>query len=217
MINELERMGIRGPLLHLFKDYLNRDFRVKLWEKVSLRKPATGVPQGSILGPMLFLIYSNSIHNLIRGNDTKIFSYADDIAIVVAHESLETAHSTMQDNLNRILLWSHDMNLLINYKKTKLLHIHSPHFHLSELNLIAHNSLCIHTNLAYSLSCSCQETIETVTEFKYLGITLDHRFKFDLHIADLNNKLRTCSYMIYHLRNTLPPDALRVVYLSLVE
>ena len=56
-----------------------------------------------------------------------------------------------------------------------------------------------------------------VTQFKFLGVTVDSHFKFDLHINNLNSKLRTCSYMIFQLRNFLQPGPLRIVYCALVE
>ena len=217
LIEKLASFGINGKLQKWFENYLNRDYVVRLWNTCSGRRVATGVPQGSILGPTLFLIYTNSLNSIIADPNTQIFSYADDVAIVVSHESLDVAESIMQNNFNLITQWSHDMRLTINTSKTKVLHIHSPHYPSRPISIISHSQRCIHTNLKFSLPCTCTDKLEMVTQFKYLGVTVDSRFKFDIHINNLNSKLRTCSYMIFQLRNFLQPGPLRIVYCALVE
>ena len=123
----------------------------------------------------------------------------------------------MQKNYNTLLLWSHDSGLVVNTRKTKVLHIRSPQYPTRSLNIITHSSQCLHTNTSFYLPCECQEKIDTVSEFRYLGVWLDTRFKFDIHIQYLNNKLRTCSYLVFQLRSYLQPSTLKIIYCAFIE
>ena len=109
------------------------------------------------------------------------------------------------------------MKLVINKKKTKILHIHSPHFPLYPIQIITHSQSCLHANSPIHVPCQCKDILETVNEYKYLGVTIDSRFKFDRHIDLLNKKLRTCSYIIFQLKNFLNTATLRIVYCAFVE
>lgn len=218
LVQRLADIGVPQKLQDWFKNYVNRSVCVKLWGEVSGgRQVATGVPQGSILGPTLFLVYTNTLNYLLNVDNTSTFSYADDVAIVVTHESLSEAEKIMQSNLNKILVWSHDMGLVINSLKTKVIHIRSPQFPTRPINLVTHTQQCMHTNLPFDLPCTCSSLIETVSEFKYLGVTLDSRFKFDVHIDYLNKKLRSFSYIMFQLRTCLTFPTLRSMYCTFIE
>ena len=165
----------------------------------------------------MYLVYTNPLNNLISNPFTKTYSYSDDVALVVAHDSLEEAEKIMQANWNSIVTWSHDQGLAISETKTKIMHIHSPQFATRPIQLISHSQLCIHTNLSFDLPCQCSDLIETVTEAPYLGVKLDMRFKFDVHTDYLNSKLRSISYIMFQLRTCLSAQNLRAVYCALVE
>lgn len=196
---------------------MRRQFCLRLWGELSPTRAATGVPQGSVLGPLLYLIYTNNINTLINNKYSKTFSYADDIALVVSHPNLETCEQIMQKNFNKLVKWSHDMGLVVNSKKTKIMHIRSPQYLTRKINIITHCQHCLHTNLAFQLPCTCSETLETVSEFRYLGVWLDSRFKFDVHIQNLNNRLRSCSYLVFRLRNFVNSATLRTIYCTFIE
>ena len=68
IIESLQQIGIGGKVLDWFASYLKRKFCLKLWGKVGSARGATGVPQGSVLGPLLYLIYTNSINSIISSN-----------------------------------------------------------------------------------------------------------------------------------------------------
>ena len=123
----------------------------------------------------------------------------------------------MQKNYNTLLLWSHDSSLVVNTKKTKVLHIRSSQYPTRSLNIITHSSQCLHTNTSFYLPCECHEMIDTKSEFRYLGVWLDTRFKFDIHIQYLNNQLRTCSNLIFQLRSYRQTSTLKIIYCAFIE
>ena len=98
-----------------------------------------GVPQGSKLEPILFIIYANEMTRALKGNST--FAYADDTAIVVADKNVENAISVLQDQLNTAATWRHDNGLAT---KTKIMHIKPPHLSNSDILIKFHINDCIH-------------------------------------------------------------------------
>ena len=116
MIGKLQAMGMDQLTLSWFTSYLtNRQQCVKLEKETSRVLPiAYGVPQGSILGPILFSLYINEIANIV---DCSIVLYADDT--VVYHEDL----TVLQENLSKIVTWCNDNLLTINVKKSHWLKI----------------------------------------------------------------------------------------------
>ncbi|KAJ0183168.1 hypothetical protein K1T71_001144 [Dendrolimus kikuchii] len=106
LVNKLEAIGIRGIALKLFKDYLSdRTQKVTIGGYFSKEIPITyGVPQGSVLGPKLFLVYINNLCNL-ELDKSKIFSYADDTAIIFYAKTWEETKSTAELGLHKISNW----------------------------------------------------------------------------------------------------------------
>ncbi|CAB4026200.1 Hypothetical predicted protein, partial [Paramuricea clavata] len=117
LVHKLESLGIRGSLLSWFRSYLTgRKHRVVINGEQSEYLPVTsGVPQGSILGPLLFLIYINDMPNCISektslplfANDSKCFS------LILGQED----GIRLQDDLNNVLDWAHTWGMEFNYAK----------------------------------------------------------------------------------------------------
>lgn len=217
LLEILERYGIRGTCLQWIKHYLElRCYRVKVGDCLSDETPSgnNGVPQGSKLGPVLYLIYANDMLNILH--NSTVFAYADDTAIVVSKNNIIEASETMQNELNIVTRWCHDNGLIINATKTKLMHIKAPHLVNHEINLIFHNNQCLHNSKPHTVNM-CNVLIEKVKTFKYLGVYVDDNFKWLSHIQNLRKKLRKTAYSLFHLSNCSPFDVLKQAYFSLTE
>lgn len=215
IIKVLQSIGIRGKLLTLIINYLsNRKINVKILNVMSKSKfIRSGVPQGSILGPKLYIIYVIAMSKLFRR--ARRFIFADDTALIVSNENPQIAIQELQTDFDELLKWAHDVGLVINVKKTKCMYIRSPSLKIWNIpNLTAHNLECIHRKI--TINCQC-EKIEFVNEYTYLGLKVDNTFKWDKQVTKICNQLRALANNFYKLKFVLPHSTLKLVYFSLVE
>jgi hypothetical protein len=121
----LEYLGIRGVALELLKSYLTKRKQCTVLVKDNRKYYSTwmainsGVPQGSILGPLLFLIFINDISKQVPSN---LFLYADDTTALIKSNSLTDLFNTAKLTLNQLGTWFSSNGLLLNNEKTKLIH-----------------------------------------------------------------------------------------------
>ena len=142
LIYKLERHGIRGTPLAWFKDYLSN--RVQYTE-VDLHQSQTldlqcGVPQGSILGPLLFILYMNDIVK-----SSRILSYvlfADDTTLLYSHHNFNEMIATFNMELSKLTNWLRCNKLSLNLSKTKYIVFHNPNKKINE----DHCQILIHKN-----------------------------------------------------------------------
>ena len=215
----LEKNGIRGPLLRWFESYLsNRHITVQIGNTLSCPLlVSSGVPQGSILGPILYLIYVNELAENVLNCHT--FLYADDTAIISSHKDVNIAAENLQKAFTNILKLTHDKNLVINSEKTKIVHIRSPSIKLRsiDIDIICHSFNCLH-NMSLGAYClGCTSTIKYVPNHVYLGVTIDNNFSWKPQIDMICRKLRSCAFKMFTLKQILPRSLMRVVYFALVE
>ena len=215
IINNLKRIGLKGTELEWFKDYLkDRQATVRLNNSLCKTKLwAHGVPQGSKLGPILYIIATNYIPELLK--HLKIFMFADDIAIMVTNKDINQARETLKMTIIQIQKATHDLGLVINHLKTKIVHFraYGPVDRRTKYTFHTHN--CLHTNT--TLSCTCAIDIEVVEFHKYLGITLDSRLTWQDHINNVSKNMRQGNAAIKRLKYVLPFPTLKIVYHSLIE
>ena len=109
--------GIRGLALEWFKNYLsNRKQYVDYNSHVSeLKLISSGMPQGSILGPLGFIIYVNDIPNSVP--DLSLILYADDTSAFTSHKDIKTLNNIMNDGLNNLNRWFQSNKLCLNTKQ----------------------------------------------------------------------------------------------------
>ena len=117
LLEKLERIGIKGKLLNIIRDFLtNRKFRVSVEGKFSsLKDILSGIPQGSVLGPLLFLIFINDLPDYVKSS-VKLF--ADDVKII----GNATDRTMIDEDLRGLELWGSIWLLDFNYEKCKVLH-----------------------------------------------------------------------------------------------
>lgn len=104
LLDKLENFGIRGTPLNFFKNYLHNRKQLVYYNNQysNIRTIQKGVPQGSILGPILFLIYINDINS---SNKFKFILYADDTNLLLADKNINSLHLNLQEELDLVMKW----------------------------------------------------------------------------------------------------------------
>lgn len=183
---KLYKCGVRGVPLLWISSYLNgRLQKVLLTEGVhqyySQYRPVNiGVPQGSILGPLLFITFINDIVNSLK--DTSLTLYADDITAIATAGSVEALSRCSQEYVETIQKYSKDNALLLNTSKTELVFFSS-------------------RSLDHSLYVQCNNRSLVQTDStKFLGIYIDSQLTWKNHFDSILKKLATSQYVIWQLR-----------------
>lgn len=215
-MTKLELSGVRGIPLKLFSDYLtNRTQRVKIGEIVSTEEPVTyGVPQGSILGPSLFLIYINGLCNLSLDKG-KVFTFADDSALLFNGDSWNDVFELAQKGVNRVCSWLKVNALTLNATKTTYMVFAQRSTFLPPTSLEIKIHKCNWTTVT-NVDCTCAPLLRTDTT-KYLGVIIDRTLSFKNHISALVKRLRKLMYIFKTLRNVANRNVIKMVYLALCQ
>ena len=189
LLHKLNAIGIQGSLHAWFSSYLkNRTQAVVIkGQKSKYTKITAGVPQGSVLGPLLFLIYINDLTNTI---DSKIKLFADDTSMYLSLDDNNIRTLTLNTDLDKIQTWASIWKVTFNAQKTDTLNI-------CNQNIVLPNSLYFENTL-----------LKTSEHHKHLGILLQINCKWDQHINMLISKSRSqinclCSYKYRLSRKSL--------------
>ena len=205
-LDKLYHYGIRGTALCWFKDYLkNRQQYVEIDGTASDKlEITTGVPQGLILGPLLFL-YMNDIS--YTSQLFKFILYADDTTLFSSIEYYLPTYTSNVDLLlsNELIYvcdWSIINKLSLKISKTKYMVFHPYQKNISQL----------------VPSLTINDTgIEWVNTFNFLGITLDANVTWKPHISMFSNKISKYSGILNRLKHYLPLHVMRMLYCCLVN
>ena len=129
LINDLFELGISDSALVWFADYLsNRRHIVHIAENYSPPFPCMcGVPQGSVLGPLLFVLYVRSIQFIVSEFCVKVIQFADDILLYVCGTQKNALSNSLSAAVSAISTWLSNRNLILNARKTQVLFLSTPH------------------------------------------------------------------------------------------
>lgn len=214
LLNKLEKLGVRDKQLALFKDYLtDRYQRVKIDEYYSSDLPINyGVPQGSVLGPTLFLTYINSLCELKMVNG-RIVTFADDTALLFHAKTWTEVFNFAQIGFNRVLQWLTVNRLTLNVNKTKYIPFSIKKQSSSDLNSF---SIKAHYCNTTNNICSCPD-LNKSDSIKYLGVVIDEHLNFNQHIDLLTSRLRKLIFVFKNLRHLANYKVIKIVYSSLCQ
>ena len=197
LLYKLKSMGISGELYNLLENYLSGRFqRVILNGQHSSWKPIlAGVPQGSILGPLLFLIYINDLPNELKSN-VKLF--ADDTSLFTIVKDINESASILNNDLLLISKWAFNWKMLFNPDPTKPAQevIFSKTKKIQALPIIIFNNILV----------------EKMPYQKHLGILLDEKLNFKQHVDSAILKMNKGISVIKKLRHSLPRKSLLTIY-----
>ena len=201
LIQKLAYYGVRGNALALMRNYLSDRKQSTHYEseKSKAELITTGVPQGSILGPFLFLVYMN---DLAASTDLfSIINYADDTALTSTISSAVVSNelNSINNQIKKVTDWLTSNKLTINESKSKVIFYHT------KQRIFSPPAIKING-----------EQIESVTEFNYLGIRINKHLTWDSHANFVSGKICKVISTMRRLKNYIPSFILKVIYDSLI-
>ena len=204
LLNKLKKYGIRDNECKWFLSYLtNRrqvvyfDNNLSTEEKISI-----GVPQGSTLGPLLFLIYVNDLPQYVTNG--RISMYADDTVLYFSGKSVNEVNEGMKKCLSSVCHWYEGNRLCLNTSKSNTMLVAS-----SRLNIDNRSScLCIQVQ---------DQDLEQVDSMKYLGVYIDDQLTWDKHISELTSRLSGKVAWLRRLSAKLPKSLLCKSYSTYIQ
>lgn len=202
LLEKLSRIGVRGVANDWVKSYLtNRQQIVTLGNyKSDIREITVGVPQGSILGPLLYIIFVNDLSLSCSSIDNKIL-YADDTNFVLSGENLNSVCNKANDACKNFHQYCINSGLLINTNKSVLMTF-NPKNDKRDFSL---------------LITLDHRSIEHVQYIKFLGILIDEKMTWKHHIDMVVSRLSSVCFLIRQLKNTVSFEVLRLVYFGLAQ
>ena len=204
LIKKLDHYGIRGIADCRLSSYLDNRKQYVSFNNInsSTENIECGVPQGFILGPLLFLIYINDLPSCLK-TDPRFF--ANDTALLIDGKNFADVESVTNSELSHISRWMIANSLTVNPKKTLALLI-SPQ--------LRNDCSSPQVTLPVTLNSEMINTTETA---RYLGIIIDSKLKFQSHISLLEKKLARSVGILTKLSHFLPQQAFLNLYYFLIH
>ena len=195
LLSKLHHYIPDSPSLPFFKSYLeDRKQKVLVNGSFSSKKLVKfGVPQGSILGPLLFTIFINDLPLGLSGRETMCDLFADDTTIHAADKSIARLSQRLQQSLCEVSAWCEDNAMIVHPVKTKSMVIATRQKHQT-------SSLSVNLSLG-------DKPVEQVTEHRVLGVIIDDKLTWKAHTISLSKVISRKLFMLSKLKNVLDLDS----------
>lgn len=193
LLTKLYEIGVRGSAYDWFKsylqnrqqyveiDYLDKDSGQLQKQRSNWQTLNSSIPQGSVLGCILFLIYINDLPKI---TNHKCILFADDISLLFHHPNNSNNYSHIKETFTNISKWLHDHNLLLNTNKTHAIQFRPYQKRPADLSPLLQDL-----------------KIKEVTEFTLLGLTVDTHLDWKKHIDRIKSKVSSFIYALYILKS----------------
>jgi len=199
LVKKLEHYGVRGKSLDWFASYLKGRSQFTFCNNASseIKSISCGVPQGSVLGPLLFLIYINDLPNI--SNKLKFYLFADDTNIFYQCTNLDDLQRVLNRELKKLSLWLNANRLALNISKTNFVIFAAKNKPLQNVTLLLN-----------------KRAIQQKNYVKYLGILIDSQLTFKEHIMAVSKKTSRITGAMYRIRKFVNDKTLSMIYYSLI-
>ena len=201
LLSKLCHYGIRGKANDWFKSYLSdrKQFVSINGFNSDLKNITCGVPQGSVLGPLLFLIYINDLYSSIKF--CKVHHFADDTNLLHFTDSIKNLNKTINYDLKQLVHWLNANKIALNVSKTELVFF-KPKKKQNDYDL--------------NIKLAGKKIFQTPS-VKYLGIKIDANLNWKDHQNYIAMKLNKANAILLKLKNYVNPSILKSVYFSIFE
>ena len=201
LINKLKFYGIRGIALEWFKGYLSDRKQFVDYNGIPSgeRELCCGVPQGSVLGPLLFILYTNDLPACLQHASGILF--ADDTTIYYSHKDLKLIHKAITMDMACLEDWFKANKLSLNISKTNYVIFHPANRVLPPID--------------WELKMGT-EIIERKATVKFLGMFIDEHLKWASQLSHVTSKMAKSLYVINSLKTILPIKDLKTLYYTMI-
>ena len=199
LLQDLHSVGVSGTALDWFASYLSgRTQRVCLGSRTSSISACTsGVPQGSVLGPILFSLYTREVPAVVGQSES--VQFADDIALACSRRTAQEVSDVLSASVSILADWLKDRGLILNAGKNQVVPIPAGRQHTADLQVICHDT-----------------SLPSVPSARYLGATIDSGMSWHAHIAKCSARVSQKIGALWRMRRCLNHQSRMTYFRSLI-